>query len=62
MLVDSGYFEGPSDIVADNVEALPASPEEGQMVYLLQVDGANQPGLFIYLNSQWNALSTGDPL
>lgn len=62
MLVDSAYFEGPSDIVADNVDSLPLSPEEGRMIYLLQQDGDSAPGLYLFLNSAWSLLSSGDPV
>ncbi len=60
MLADNAVFTGPSDIVAENVTALPASPVANRLVYLTQTSGANAPGLYIYgENIEWTLLSNG---
>ena len=61
MLVDSAYFVGPAQIVADNVTALPAGTANA-LVYLTVQDGDNAPGLYIYLSGAWKLLSDSDPV
>lgn len=60
MIVDNAFIENASDIVADNVTTLPASPAANSLVYLTQQSGANAPGLYIYSElGAWVFLSAG---
>lgn len=60
MIVDNAFIENASDIVADNVIKLAASPKPNSLVYLIQQDGANAPGLYIYSElGAWIFLSNG---
>lgn len=54
MLVDSAVLSGPSDVTVENVQALPSSPEEGQLVYLTVADGGYSPDLYMYSGSTWH--------
>lgn len=61
MLNDNARIEGPSDIVADNVTALPATAAANSLVYLTQVDRTFQPGLYIFTEANvWILLSNGE--
>lgn len=63
MLADNAIFQNASDIVADNVTALPQSPKTNTLVYLLQNDGAFVPGLYIYSElGTWTLLSNSAPV
>ena len=62
MLVDNALFDGPSTLVADNVDKLPSDPDANALVYLLQQDGDNAPGLYMYSESTWKWLTDSDPV
>ena len=63
MLHDNALFENASDIVAENVTALPADPKVNAMVYLTVADGAFQPGLYIFSEVRtWTFLSNSAPI
>lgn len=60
MIVDNAFIENASDIVADNVTALPASQASNTLVYLTLQSGQNAPGLYIYSElGAWVFLSNG---
>lgn len=59
MLSDNAHFKGPSDLVVENVSALPSNPEAYRMVYLTAQQGAVEPGLYVYSAAGlWTLVST----
>lgn len=62
MLVDSALFEGDSQLVVENVGALPTSTVQNAMVYLTVQSGTNKPGLYMRQSSSWVLLSDSDPV
>lgn len=62
MLVDGLTFEGDATIVADNVPAFPVAPEDGALVYLLEIDQTRVPGLYIFEEGAWVHLTKSEPV
>lgn len=63
MICDNAHIEHASDIVAHNVTALPSVEDsaENALVYLTEISGANQPGLYIYnAVGGWTLISNGE--
>lgn len=63
MLNDNALFEGPSDIVAQNVTTLPDTAAVYSLFYLTAQDRTYVPGLYFFLESKvWVLLSNSDPV